>query len=65
MAVAGRKSIRGFVDVGIGRRDVAGLHRQQLSFRLVSQFLLEDRNDPRQFFRFVVAYIVDAPWRGT
>ena len=30
------------IDVGIGRRDVAGLHRQQLSFGLASQFLLED-----------------------
>ena len=53
------------VDVGIGRRDVAGLHRQQLPFGLASQFLLEDRHHPRQFFRLVVADIVDAPRRST
>ena len=33
------------IGVSIGRRDVAGLHRQQLPFGLASQFLFKDRND--------------------
>jgi hypothetical protein len=52
------------IDVSIGCRDIAWLHRQQLLVGLSSQLLLKDRNDPHQLFRLVVADIVDAPWRG-
>ena len=55
---------REIIDIGIGRRHVARLHRQQFLSGRAPQFLLQERDHPQQLLRLAVADIVDAPRRG-
>ena len=51
------------VDVGIGRRHVARLHRQHFTLRGSAQRLLQQIDHMRHIDRLIVADVVDAPGR--
>ena len=46
-------------DIGEGFRDVSGLHRQHILYRRAAQLLLQKRHHMHQFFRMLIADIVD------
>jgi hypothetical protein len=51
------------LDVGIGGGNIARLHRQHLLFGRAAEFLLQQCYDVQEFFRVIVADIVDLPRR--
>src|ERR1700719_1214218 len=49
-----------FSDVGEGFGDIARLHRQHILYRRPAQLLLQKRHQSHQFFRVLVADIIDS-----
>src|SRR4029077_2357136 len=52
------------VDISVGRRNVAWLHREQLTLCFFADCFLKETYNFEKFYRLIIANVVDAPWRA-